>query len=398
MTRATVFVAEKRTGRSTLGHIDKALLPKEGVVETNSFVVSVPKFDLSFQPTEASLYLTPACNLSCSYCYIVPFLKEADSSLTTEQWKSIIDDLHDAGVRSLKLIGGEALLRRDIVEIMTHAAKAGILGIELTTNATIQIVSARKTELKIFAEMDIQKIVSASLDSHTAQGNDTLRGKFDDVVEGIMLLRQLGLPISIASVVTTENQENLEEMAEFADNLGIDAYQFNNLVPIRSEQRSLVITNASTRRDIVDRIEALRIKYEATMVVVNRFVPAPNIEETVFTRIAQLKDVSRSSLTGCPAGTREVYVLPDGKLVACPMFIQFPEHHSRESIAKKSFADVWTEDDRILAFREHITTPKLFGACSTCAAGSVCKGGCRAMTYFQNGELEDKDPRCLVED
>lgn len=396
MTRATVYVAEKRTGRSTLGYIDEELVPTKGILETESFVVSVPRFDLSFQPTEASLYLTPACNLSCSYCYIVPFLRETDTQLTTEQWKSIIYDLYESGVRSLKLIGGEALLRRDIVEIMKHAVEVGILGIELTTNATIQIISARKSELQAFAGLDIQKIVSASIDSHTALGNDVLRGKFGDVVKGIKLLKELGLPVSIASVITTENETDLEDMAEFASELGVDAYQFNNLVPIQPEQRLLIVTEASRKRKIVDRIEALKLKYKSKMAVINRFVPAPNIEGDVFERVAQINNVQRSSLTGCPAGTREVYVLPDGKLVACPMFIKFPEHHSRDSIAEKKFSEVWMEDDRILNFRAHVTGPKLFGACSTCISGSVCKGGCRAMTYFQTGTIEAKDPRCLV--
>ena len=397
MARKVVFVAEKRTGRSTLGHIEEEILPKEGIAETNRFVVSTPKFDLSFQPTEASLYLTPACNLSCNYCYIVPFLKTTDSQLTTGQWKSIIDDLYNSGVRTLKLIGGEALLRRDIVEIIRHSVITGILGIELTTNATIQILAARREALKTFAEMDVQKIVSTSLDGHTAQRNDALRGKFHEVVEGIKFLKELKLPVSLASVVTTENQHDLEEMANFAANLGIDAYQFNNLVPIHFGQRSLVITKTSEKKRIVDRIEALRAKFDPKMIIINRFVPAPNIDQEKFERVAQKDDVRRSSLTGCPAGTREVYVLPDGKLVACPMFIQFPEHHSRDSIAERDFSEVWTEDDRILDFRAHITTPRLFGACSTCSSGSVCKGGCRAMTYFQSGRIEDKDPRCLVE-
>jgi [mycofactocin precursor peptide]-tyrosine decarboxylase / 3-amino-5-[(4-hydroxyphenyl)methyl]-4,4-dimethylpyrrolidin-2-one synthase len=390
-----VFITEKGTARTTLGYIDASSLDMNGRYEDETYRISAPLFPPAYQPTEASLYLTAACNLSCQYCYIGQFLDSSTSrSLPTDGWKSIMNDLFACGVRILKLIGGEALLRRDLAELIYFGGKLGFDGIELATNGTIDVLKANQPALLALKSLSVHHVISVSLDSVTPEYNDRIRGKHAQVVQGIRFLKELGLDVSVASIVTTENYSQIDQMAAFAEELGVFAYQFNDLVPIFPHQRRLVIVDPGLRARIVNAIEALKSSHPK-MTIANRFVPAPNINRSLFEKHAANPLVASSSLAGCPAGTREAYVLPDGKLVACPMFIKHAEYHSSRSIAGGNFRSLWEADPAIIRFRSFLTTPKLTGKCSTCRSGPVCKGGCRALAFFLHGSMDEQDPRCL---
>lgn len=391
-----VFLTHKATSRTTLGYAEVSDDDDKFDFFDDTYRISTPMFPIEYQPTEASLYLTPTCNLSCSYCYIVPFYKEkAEEKLSTNEWKSIIFQLYKNGVRVLKFIGGEALLRKDLSDLISYAEEIGITGVELTTNGTISILQKNPEALSAFQKLSIHKIISTSIDSESDYINDQLRGKYNEVVEGIKFLKSMKLPVSVASVVTKLNSTNLEDMARFACDLGVDAYQFNNLVPIFPEQREIIIVDQKEKKEIASRIEMIAALYSGKMSVVNRFVPAPNVKKDLFIRHSQITELTKSSLTGCPAGTREVYVLPNGKLVACPMFIRFSEMHSNNSLRDTPFSEIWSNDASIKEFRGHVAGPKLYGKCASCESSSSCKGGCRAMTFYMNNTFEAQDPRCL---
>ena len=75
------------------------------------------------RPTRGGTYLravvTARCPLSCSYCH-----QEGDpasprpNGLDTEDWISLLQVGLDCGVRKLKLVGGEPLVRSDLPEIV----------------------------------------------------------------------------------------------------------------------------------------------------------------------------------------------------------------------------------------------------------------------------------------
>lgn len=389
-----VFITEKNTARTTLGYINASDLDIHGRYENETYRISVPVFPHAYQPTEASLYLTAACNLSCQYCYIVPFIDSScNKSLSTDEWKEIMNDLFSCGIRVLKLIGGEALLRKDLAELIYFAGDIGFDGIELTTNGTIDILRDNQAALLALKSVNVHHIISLSIDSVTPEYNDSIRGKHAQVIQGIHFLKELGFNISVATSITRENYSQIGNMVAFAENLGISVYQFNNLVPIFPHQKSLVITDRSLSAEVVREIESFKNRHKIT--IVNRFVPAPNIKKELFEKYASNPLIASSSLSGCSGGTREVYVLPDGKLIACPMFIKYPEFHSSQSIVGGHFRAVWETDPAIINFRTFLTTPKLNGKCTTCESGPTCKGGCRAMTFFLNGSINGQDARCL---
>lgn len=71
------------------------------------------------------LELTPRCNYNCPYCYCLwhEFPELAHPPLDGEGWKRVIDKCVQDGVAEVLFTGGEALLRKDLFEIVSYARK-----------------------------------------------------------------------------------------------------------------------------------------------------------------------------------------------------------------------------------------------------------------------------------
>ena len=79
--------------------------------------------------------LTEACNLRCVYCMPegdVCF--KNDNGLTDDEIKYLIDVFGDIGLKKIRFTGGEPLLRKNIVELVSKAKEKEIGKIALTTN------------------------------------------------------------------------------------------------------------------------------------------------------------------------------------------------------------------------------------------------------------------------
>jgi cyclic pyranopterin phosphate synthase len=60
----------------------------------------------------------------------------AEQRLELRAWKVMVEGLVRAGVRRVRLTGGEPLLHPDVVEVVAHLASLGLDDLALTTNAT----------------------------------------------------------------------------------------------------------------------------------------------------------------------------------------------------------------------------------------------------------------------
>ena len=74
-------------------------------------------------PLVAAFELTQLCNLTCDYCDV--WAKQS-RDLSTTQIKEIISGLAEVGTYSVSFDGGEALMRKDVGEIVDHTHSVGI--------------------------------------------------------------------------------------------------------------------------------------------------------------------------------------------------------------------------------------------------------------------------------
>jgi pyrroloquinoline quinone biosynthesis protein E len=77
--------------------------------------------------------LTHRCPLRCPYCSNPLELSRASAELDTASWKRVLGEAAALGVLQVHFSGGEPLARRDLVELVGHAAKVGLYGNLITS-------------------------------------------------------------------------------------------------------------------------------------------------------------------------------------------------------------------------------------------------------------------------
>jgi len=87
-------------------------------------------------PRSVRLSLTDRCDLACIYCR--PHRQDGyvNERLDFDAWKTMMHGLVAAGVRRVRLTGGEPLLHKDIVRVVAFLKTLSLDDIAITTNAT----------------------------------------------------------------------------------------------------------------------------------------------------------------------------------------------------------------------------------------------------------------------
>ena len=79
--------------------------------------------------------VTRRCNLHCIHCYSSSQDREYPNELTTDEGRTLLDDLAAFGVPTVLFSGGEPLMRDDLFDLVAHARDLGLRCV-LSTNGT----------------------------------------------------------------------------------------------------------------------------------------------------------------------------------------------------------------------------------------------------------------------
>jgi cyclic pyranopterin phosphate synthase len=145
--------------------------------------------------------ITDRCNLRCTYCMPPDFADwlPGDHLLSVDEMLTVISVAVDNGIRSIRLTGGEPLVRPDVVEIVRRInALPDPPTITLTTNGL------RLAELAgPLADAGLER-VNISLDTLVAERFKklTFRDRYGDVIAGIEAALAAGLhPVKVNTVL-----------------------------------------------------------------------------------------------------------------------------------------------------------------------------------------------------
>lgn len=145
--------------------------------------------------------LTDRCSLRCNYCMPADFSDwiADEKLLTTDELVTVIGLCVDAGITSVRLTGGEPLLRRDIVDVVRRINELPKPPrISLTTNAL------RLAEVAQDLKNAGLSRVNVSLDTldPVRFKEMTHRDRFHDVIQGIEAAMAVGLtPLKVNAVL-----------------------------------------------------------------------------------------------------------------------------------------------------------------------------------------------------
>lgn len=210
-------------------------------------------------PLIAQLAVIFTCNLTCVHCYTSSTAEQRPDTLTFDEIVGVIDDAAANEVFDLSLTGGEALLRKDIFEIIEYA-KQYPLFVNLNSNGTP--VTPRVAQQLYAAGLDQVRV---SIDSATADVHDAFRGRtgaFKATLRGIDRLLAAGLRTEIHATLSAEagdQQSDVDALIQLARDIGVARISFGavNSVGRADDDPDRLKVEQHRLAELVDHIEQL---------------------------------------------------------------------------------------------------------------------------------------------
>jgi len=179
--------------------------------------------NLHVRPLVAELFLTENCNLRCISCTC--WREVTRNELSTAEWKDVLDQLAELRIHKVNFTGGEALIRRDAVELMVYAHDAGIRHLHLNTNA-ILLTPERVAAILAAGVRSFNISIDGPREVH-----DQIRGRTGAFERSTTHLRQLielrepyRLKIRMNFTVMRANVAVLPQVATLAQQFGVQLY------------------------------------------------------------------------------------------------------------------------------------------------------------------------------
>lgn len=162
----------------------------------------------TFQNKIASIELTHRCNLKCIHCCMdADGVVSEKKDLSTTEVKNIFDKLIKWNPEYIMLSGGEPMLRKDFIELLTYLKSKYEGKIIISTNGTFINENNVDILTKCAYKFDI------SLDGVDEETCAIVRGPgiFDKVINGVKLIQSRGFNHITLSMAVADKNDYLEE-------------------------------------------------------------------------------------------------------------------------------------------------------------------------------------------
>ena len=175
-----------------------------------------------------TLHLTRRCNSRCRFCVTDPIGAREEVSL--DEAEAFLYDNAGKGYEAFSVVGGEPTVYRRLPELLDMARRYGYPMSQLFTNG-------RKLADRRYAESIVERgarYFVISLHGPDAEVHDALTdspGSFDEAVQGIRNLKDLGQIVQTLTVITSANYRHLSATGEMLCGLGVDIIDFAGLCP-----------------------------------------------------------------------------------------------------------------------------------------------------------------------
>ena len=316
--------------------------------------------------------LTYGCPLHCPYCSNPLELAAYRDELSTAEWQRVLTEARELGVLQLHLSGGEPLLRRDLAEIVRHAA-----GLGLYTNLITSALGLTRRRAEQLRDAGLEH-VQVSVQAHEATLSDRLAGtpSFDRKLAAARLVKELGWPLTLNVVLHRQNLDRVDRVLDLAEELGADRIELANtqyygwalrnrdgLLPSRDQVARADVAVRAARERLADRMEIVYV----------------------------LPDYHSRYPKPCMGGwgRRQLTVVPDGDVLPCPTAQDLPL--PRASVREHSLAWIWEESPLFQRFRGTDWMPE---PCRSCDRRELDFGGCRCQAFQLTGDAARTDPVC----
>lgn len=207
------------------------------------------------------IMLTERCNLRCTHCAVPEEDSPAQSELGTSEWTAFVSALAGWGAKSLTISGGEATLRRDVLEILERSLAEGFDRVTLLTNGLVRDETLRR--LATLQESYPALGVHVSLDGASAGTHELIRGRgtFRATLSRLARFAELGGRLTgVHTVLHQANVHEFDAVVALVRHLGADVWTVFPVAALgRASRSTLTPLSPEQWAKVTRRIAAVRV-------------------------------------------------------------------------------------------------------------------------------------------
>jgi len=322
--------------------------------------------DRRWRPIYAVWEITLACDLACRHCGSRAG-RDRPEELSSEECLDMVDQMAALGVREVSIIGGEAYLRDDWVDIVRRIRERGMSALMTSGGRGITQERARAA-----AEAGLQS-VSLSIDG-MEETHDRLRGvrgSWRSAIEAMENLREVGILVSTNTQINRLSMPELPDVLETIIEHGAHSWQVQLTVAMgRAVDEPDVLLQPYDLLDVFPLLGRLKDRCDEAGV---RLWPGNNIGYFGPYESKLRGTLPRGHMSSCGAGRATLGIEADGTIKGCPSLPT--SGWAGGNIRDARLEDVWERAEPLRYTRDR-TVDDLWGYCRECYYADVCRAGC----------------------
>ena len=320
--------------------------------------------------------LSHRCPLQCPYCSNPIDLERASNELDTAGWCRVMDEAAAMGVHQVHFSGGEPTVRRDLEDLVAHAAKVGLYSNLITSGVLLD-----RKRLEGLAARGLEHVQVSFQDSRgdNADRIAGFRGGHAKKLEVARLVRAAGLPLTVNAVMHRQNIEHLEEIIEMAVELDAERLEVAQV-----QYYGWALKN---RAAFIPTYDQLKWTTEIVQNARERLKGILMIDYVVPDYYAQRPKICMGGW-----GRRFLNINPIGRVLPCHAAETIPGLVF-DTVKDHSLAWIWENSESFKRFRGTHWMPE---PCQSCDRKEIDWGGCRCQAYALAGDAAATDPACAL--
>lgn len=309
--------------------------------------------------------LTSRCNERCIHCYIPNGKKNAGTDMPLAKVKSLLDEFAEMGGLHVTLSGGEALLHKELAEILRYCRQK-----DLQISVLSNLALLRDELVPVLKETNVS-LVQTSLYSMDPAIHDlitTVKGSWAKTKEAVEKLHAADVPVQISCPIMKANRKGYDKVLQYARDLRMKA-QTDYIMMAQADLDTQNLAN--------------RISIEETREVLQDIIDWDRQYDDMLEEVKPLSSIpepERAKMPLCGAGINDLCVTVNGDIYPCPGWQSLVVGN----VYKQSLKDVW-ENSPVLAKVRAVTRGD-FPRCMKCPDADFC-----AMCLVRNFNESDGD-------
>ena len=332
---------------------------------------------MSMEPPLALLAeITHRCPMRCLYCSNPLNLEPSSRELDTATWLRVLDEASEMGVYQVHFSGGEPTVRKDLVELVGHAADR-----DLYTNLITSGVLLEGDDLRRLAEAGLEHVQLSFQDTDAACG-DLVGGLKDAHRRKLEVARRIvdaNLAFTVNAVIHRHNAGRAGELIDLAVELGAGRLEVASVQYYGwgLKNRAFLMPTEQQLDELTAIVEDARRRL-AGVLTIDYVVP----------------DYYARRPKACMGGwgRRFMNIDPSGRVLPCHAATTIPGL-TFDTVFDGTLEHIWDHSEAFNRFRGTHWMPE---PCASCEFREVDWGGCRCQAMALAGDAAQTDPVCAL--